>query len=200
MHLCMCPRIRCSRHRESLPRIPLSSIFQRRRKTKRGRRGPRFQPFDQRRSLSSLYAIRSRFIANHIIPIFIRVRNLLQSFQESEIFFSLRKVIAQFRQKLSDRMYMYKTSWKDDKIPVEFGESRTMSIFEFTAGSGWERRLLFANRWSRTSNICIRMLSVTINGSANMAFTEQNLDIGDLCEINPINSTHVVIYSILTRG
>lgn len=97
-------------------------------------------------------------------------------------------------------MYMYKTSWKDDKIPVEFGESRTMSIFEFTAGSGWERRLLFANRWSRTSNICIRMLSVTINGSANMAFTEQNLDIGDLCEINPINSTHVVIYSILTGG
>lgn len=93
---------------------------------------------------------------------------------------------------MSDRTY--NTSWKGDKIPVEFGESRTVSIFEFTAGSGWERRLLFANRWSRTSNICIRMLSVTINASANMAFTEQNLDIGDLCEINPINSVRVRCY------
>lgn len=27
-----------------------------------------------------------------------------------------------------------------------------------------------------------------------MAFTEQNLDIGDLCEINPINSVRVCCY------
>lgn len=116
-----------------------------------------------------------------------------RAFEEGEIFFSfLRKVIKGIWAKMCE------TVCKRDKggtiKSVEFGgivDDVDIWIYcGFRAGSG-----VYYLRIDGPANIRTRMLSVTINASANMAFTEQNLDIGHLCEIDPINSNlHALLF------
>lgn len=198
MHLCMCPRIRCSRHRESLPRIHSpSSIFQRR-KTKRGRAPLRSNPTDLfvlRFVRHTKYSrLASSPASNETTALRSKAgRGLSRKPFFSFFFFSfLRKVIKGIWAKMCE------TVCKRDKggtiKSVEFGgivDDVDIWIYcGFRAGSG-----VYYLRIDGPANIRTRMLSVTINASANMAFTEQNLDIGHLCEIDPINSNlHALLF------